>query len=223
MYSPPPPLPSGKLGERGQSVSNPSPIFPEARGGLYTGYQKVLRFESYWEYSDFFFQAACATDWKTKHLSRYDPCVTRFFHFIYIYISCIIMAQRSPENRPTVACSQTLYFLFRDRRARVLTQKPPGIYWPLAKRGWCGGKDCLVPRSHDCARPMRFGSRGPSEPFVSESWSKCIDRGTRQWKRALDFLLISRAPPLFSRSRSLASFACSSIVEKKRKEHICTG
>ena len=48
--------------------------------------------------------------------------------YIYIYISCIIMAQRSPGNRPTVACSQTLYFLFRDRRARVLTQKPPGIY-----------------------------------------------------------------------------------------------
>ena len=127
------------------------------------------------------------------------------------------MAQRSPGNRPTVACSQTLYFLFRDRRARVLTQKPPGIYWPLAKRGWCGGKDCLVPRSHDCARPMRFGSRGPSEPFVSDTSSKCIDRGTRQWKRALDFLLISRAAPLFSRSRSLASFACSSIVEKKKK------
>ena len=48
--------------------------------------------------------------------------------YIYIYISCIIMAQRSPGNRPTVACSQTLYFLFRDRRARVLTQKPLGIY-----------------------------------------------------------------------------------------------
>ena len=46
MYRPPL-LPSVKIGERGQSVSNPSPIFPEARGGLYTGYQKVLRFESY--------------------------------------------------------------------------------------------------------------------------------------------------------------------------------
>ena len=127
----------------------------------------------------------------------------------------------SKNSRPTVACSQTLYFLFRDRRARVLTQKPPGIYWPLAKRGWCGGKDCLVPRSHDCARPMRFGSHGPSEAFVSDTSSKCIDRGTRQWKRALDFLLISRAPPLFSRSRSLASFACSSIVEKKKENNIC--
>ena len=47
---------------------------------------------------------------------------------IFFFISGIIMAQRSPRNRPTVACSQTLYFLFRDRRARVLTQKPPGIY-----------------------------------------------------------------------------------------------
>ena len=135
----------------------------------------------------------------------------------------VLSWHKDPLGKPTVACSQTLYFLFRDRRARVLTQKPPGIYWPLAKRGWCGGKDCLVPRSHDCARPMRFGSRGPSEPFVSDTSSKCIDRGTRQWKRALDFLLISRAPSLFSRSRSLASFACSSIVEKKRKQHMCTG
>jgi len=47
---------------------------------------------------------------------------------IFFFISGIIMAQRTPGNRPTVACSQTLYFLFRDRRARVLTQKPPGIY-----------------------------------------------------------------------------------------------
>ena len=180
MYRPPtPPL---RKNRRTRSISLKSfSDFPEARWGLYTGYQRVLRFESYWEYSDFFFQAACVTDWKTKHLSHFEPCVTRFFHFFFI--SGIIMAQRSLRNRPTVACSQTLYFLFRDLRTRVLTQKPPGIYWPPARRGWCRGKDCLVPRSHDCARSMRFGSRGPSEPFVSDTSSKCIDRGTSQRKR----------------------------------------
>ena len=49
-------------------------------------------------------------------------------------------------------------------------------------------RTCLVPRPHYCARPMRFGSRGPSEFFVSGTSRKCIDRegperrriGTRQ-------------------------------------------
>ena len=29
-----------------------------------------------------------------------------------------------------IACSQTLYFLFKVRRARVIKYKPQGIYWP---------------------------------------------------------------------------------------------
>ena len=103
------------------------------------------------------FSSSCLCHWlKNKYIPRYEPCV----------ISGLIMGQRSPGNRPTVACSQT-----------------PRIYWPLAKGGWCGGKDCLVRRPHDCARSMRFGSLGSSEPFVSDTSPKCIDRRTRQGKR----------------------------------------
>ena len=31
---------------------------------------------------------------------------------------------------PSLACSQTLYFLFKVRRARAMKYKPQGIYWP---------------------------------------------------------------------------------------------
>ena len=34
-----------------------------------------------------------------------------------------------------LACSQTLYFLFKVRRARVMKNKPRGIYSPPAQRG----------------------------------------------------------------------------------------
>ena len=59
-----------------------------------------------------------------------------------------------------LACSQTLYFLFKVRRARVIKYKPQGIYWPPAQ----GGRDeerrkytffiflsCAL-RSFSCAR-----------------------------------------------------------------------
>ena len=36
--------------------------------------------------------------------------------------------------RRGLACSQTLHFLFRDRRARAWKLKPRGIYWPQAQR-----------------------------------------------------------------------------------------
>ena len=45
---------------------------------------------------------------------------------------------------------------------------------------------CLVPRLHYCARPMRFGSRGPSEfrlPAVTTP--KCIDREAKAWEDAV--------------------------------------
>ena len=38
-----------------------------------------------------------------------------------------------------LACSQTLYFLFKVRRARVIKFKPEGIYWPPAQGGSGGG------------------------------------------------------------------------------------
>ena len=34
-----------------------------------------------------------------------------------------------------IACSQTLYFLFKVRRARVIKYKPQGIYWPPVQGG----------------------------------------------------------------------------------------
>ena len=33
----------------------------------------------------------------------------------------------------TLACSQTLYFLFKVRRARVIKYKPQGIYYVFEK------------------------------------------------------------------------------------------
>ena len=38
-----------------------------------------------------------------------------------------------------LACSQTLYFLFKVRRAREIKFKPEGIYWPPAQGGSGGG------------------------------------------------------------------------------------
>ena len=35
----------------------------------------------------------------------------------------------------SLACSQTLYFLFKVCRVRVIKFKPQGIYWPPAQRG----------------------------------------------------------------------------------------
>ena len=46
----------------------------------------------------------------------------------------------SPE---LLACSQSLYFLFKVRRARVIKYKPRGIYWPPAQRGRGGGRNSL--------------------------------------------------------------------------------
>ena len=39
-----------------------------------------------------------------------------------------------------LACSQTLYFLFKVRRARVIKYKSQGIYWPPAQGGSGGGR-----------------------------------------------------------------------------------
>jgi len=39
-----------------------------------------------------------------------------------------------------VTCSQTLYFLFKVRRARVIKYKPQGIYWPQVQGGSGGGR-----------------------------------------------------------------------------------
>ena len=46
------------------------------------------------------------------------------------------------ESASWLACSQTLYFLFKVRRARrVIKYKPEGIYWPPAQVGSGGVKE----------------------------------------------------------------------------------
>ena len=44
----------------------------------------------------------------------------------------------------TVTCSQTLYFLFKVRRARVIEYKPQAIYWPPAQGGSGGGRRNII-------------------------------------------------------------------------------
>ena len=44
-------------------------------------------------------------------------------------------------------------------------------------------RHCLVPRSNYSKRSMRFGSRSPSESFVSDTSPKCIDREGRGRRR----------------------------------------
>ena len=46
------------------------------------------------------------------------------------------------ESASGLACSQTLYFLFKVRRARrVMKYKPQGIYWPPSQVGSGEGKE----------------------------------------------------------------------------------
>ena len=64
-----------------------------------------------------------------------------------------------------LACSQTLYFLFKVRRASVIKNKPRGIYWPPAQRGRGGGRRNFIflsraPRSFSLACSPRH-SRTP--------------------------------------------------------------
>ena len=49
--------------------------------------------------------------------------------------------QRRLGTKCDIACSQTLYFLFKVRRGRVIKYKSQGIYWPPAQGGqWWGKK-----------------------------------------------------------------------------------
>ena len=58
---------------------------------------------------------------QTKNLSPFSPA---FIFSNKIYKTSLLK----------LACSQTLYFLFKVRRARVIKNKPRGIYWPPAQR-----------------------------------------------------------------------------------------
>ena len=99
---------------------------------------------------------------------------------------------------------QTNSSLFTDTED-LLTASERGLVW---------GKDCLVCRPHDCARSMRFGSLGPSEPFVSDTSPKCIDRRTRQGKRENRLQTLFLFFALRPRSLALASV----LVDFRKKQ-----
>ena len=42
--------------------------------------------------------------------------------------------------REPLACSQTLYFLFKVRQVQVIKYKPQGIYWLSVQRSSGGGR-----------------------------------------------------------------------------------
>ena len=56
---------------------------------------------------------------------------------------------------PNLACSQTLYFLFKVRRAGVIKCKPQGIYWPPAQGGRGGGRREKKNKTMSVYRPCR--------------------------------------------------------------------
>ena len=73
------------------------------------------------------------------HNSSYNQYGTFIGNF---EVSLIVREHNSIKmniNHNKIACSQTLYFLFKVRRARVIKNKPRGIYWPPAQggRGGC--------------------------------------------------------------------------------------
>ena len=51
-----------------------------------------------------------------------------------IWLSTLEIANRSFAPLQ-IACSQTLYFLIKVRRARVIKNEPRGIYWPRQRKG----------------------------------------------------------------------------------------
>ena len=66
-----------------------------------------------------------------------------------------------------LACSQTLCFLFKVRRARVIKYKPQGIYWPPAQRGSGGGRRwffIFISRAPRSFSRTRF-TREPTDVF----------------------------------------------------------
>ena len=61
-----------------------------------------------------------------------------------------------------LACSQTLYFVFKVRLARVIKNKPRGIYWTPVQRGMGGGSCRLRTRlALALARVLASLSRTP--------------------------------------------------------------
>ena len=67
-----------------------------------------------------------------------------------IWLSTLEIAKRSFAPLQ-IACSQTLYFLIKVRRARVIKNEPRGIYWPPAQGGRGeGGWNIFLSRARQC-------------------------------------------------------------------------
>ena len=67
-----------------------------------------------------------------------------------IWLSTLEIAKRSFAPLQ-IACSQTLYFLIKVRRARVIKNEPRGIYWPPAQGGRSeGGWNIFLSRARQC-------------------------------------------------------------------------
>ena len=67
--------------------------------------------------------------------------------------------ENSWKDRARLACSQTLYFLFKVRRARVIKYKPQGIYWPRSQGGSGEGRIIFLSRSPRSFSRARFARR----------------------------------------------------------------
>ena len=99
------------------------------------------REESELDYVDTVYWTAYSAD--TKAI-RYDVATQP------IWLSTLEIAKRSFAPLQ-IACSQTLYFLIKVRRARVIKNEPRGIYWPPAQGGRGeGGWNIFLSRARQC-------------------------------------------------------------------------
>ena len=92
--------------------------------------------------------------------------------------------KNNPEAWETVACLQTLYFLFKVRRARVIKNKPRGIHWPPGRGGRGEGRRIR--------KLFIFLSRAPRKPVFSKRTKRKIKQRlcTGYWERQEKFLTI---------------------------------
>ena len=85
--------------------------------------------------------------------------------------------KNNPEAWETVACLQTLYFLFKVRRARVIKNKPRGIHWPPGRGGRGEGRRIR--------KLFIFLSRAPRTPVFFKRTKRKIKQRlcTGYWER----------------------------------------
>ena len=132
-----------------------------------------------------------------KFFFQAEPPFSRWVQdrpFTYLIIWICHFAQ-TIDNRKTS-------FYYQWHAIHHFRNKKPGNWaeWTFVKTSGTIGSvtrgageklvnSCLVPRPHYCARPIRFGSSGPSEFTSSDTSPNCIDReglGRRcTWRQGL--------------------------------------